>query len=101
MVTGAAATAGAFTATGALAAFGVSGARGGSATRGEVQELFLGPDNYHLVRVPPLVWNGFKGCGTGEALVCNCASIVHDPDEIERLDPFSSRIPYDWSLKHR
>lgn len=75
--------------------------RADSPTKGELQEIFLGPDAYALVSVPPFVWNGFKGYGTTEAIVCNCASIVHDPDEIERLDPFSPRIPYDWSLKHR
>jgi dTDP-4-dehydrorhamnose 3,5-epimerase len=75
--------------------------RDGSATRGEITEIFTGPDDYKLVHVPPLVWNGFKGYGTTEAIVCNCATIVHDPDEIERLDPFSPQIPYDWALKHR
>jgi dTDP-4-dehydrorhamnose 3,5-epimerase len=72
-----------------------------SPTRGQIQEIFLGQDNYSLVHVPPLVWNGFKGYGITEAVVCNCASIVHDSEEIERLDPFSPRIPYDWSLKHQ
>lgn len=72
-----------------------------SPTRGELQEIFLGQDNYSLVSVPIGVWNGFKGYGSTEAIVCNCATIVHDPDEIERLDPFDRRIPYDWSLKHR
>ncbi len=75
--------------------------RSDSPTRGQLQEIFLGPDAYQLVTVPPFVWNGFKGYGSTEAIVCNCASIVHDPDEIERLDPFTDRIPYDWSLKHR
>jgi dTDP-4-dehydrorhamnose 3,5-epimerase len=72
-----------------------------SPTRGELQELFLGPDNYVLVTVPPMVWNGFKGIGTETAIVANCASIPHDPAEIERRDPFDPSIPYDWSLKHR
>jgi dTDP-4-dehydrorhamnose 3,5-epimerase len=72
-----------------------------SPTRGEVQELFVGQDNYVLVSVPVGVWNGFKGYGPTEAVVCNCATIVHDPDEIERLDPFDPRVPYDWGLKHR
>lgn len=74
--------------------------REGSPTRGEVQEIFLGADNYCLVTVPPLVWNGFKGIGTETALVANCASIGHDPEEIDRLDPFDPTIPYDWSLVH-
>jgi dTDP-4-dehydrorhamnose 3,5-epimerase len=71
-----------------------------SPTRGELMELFLGPENYNLVTVPPMVWNGFKGVGTETAIVANCATIPHRPDEIERLDPFSKDIPYDWSLKH-
>lgn len=72
-----------------------------SPTRGEVQEVFMGPDNYCLVTVPPMVWNGFKGIGTEMAIVANCASIAHDPDEIARLDPFDPSIPYDWAIKHR
>jgi dTDP-4-dehydrorhamnose 3,5-epimerase len=72
-----------------------------SRSRGELQELFVGEDHYALVSVPPLVWNGFKGYGVTQSIVCNCATIVHDPEEIERLDPFSPRIPYDWNLKHR
>jgi len=77
--------------------------REGSKTRGELMELFVGEaaGNYCLVKVPVDVWNGFKGIGTGPALVCNVASIPHDPDEMERLDPFSTKIPYDWALKHR
>ena len=75
--------------------------RVGSPTFGKLQELFIGPDNYCLVTVPPLVWNGFKGIGTETALVVNCASIPHDPAEIERKDPFDLAIPYEWSIKHR
>lgn len=74
--------------------------REGSATRGEVQEIFMGEDNYVLVRVPPLVHNGFKGVGTERAIVANCATIPHDPGEIRRIDPFTPDIPYDWALRH-
>lgn len=72
-----------------------------SPTRGEVQEICLGPDSYNLVTVPPLVWNGFKGIGTEMAIVANCASIPHDPEEIARRDPFDKYFPYEWDLKHR
>ncbi len=72
-----------------------------STTAGVVQELFLGPDCYSLVTVPPLVWNGFKGVGTVQAIVANCASIPHDDTEMERLDPFDDAIPYNWEIKHR
>ena len=72
-----------------------------SLTKGEVMEIFLGPDNYCRVTVPPMIWNGFKGVGTNTAIVANCASIVHDPGEIDRMDAFDSYIPYDWSIQHR
>lgn len=72
-----------------------------SATRGKLTELFLGEGNYCLVTVPPGVWNGFKGVGLKEAIVANCATIPHDPEEILRLDPFDPAIPYDWGLKQR
>jgi dTDP-4-dehydrorhamnose 3,5-epimerase len=74
--------------------------REGSPTRGEVQEIFTGPDDYKLVHVPPLVWNGFKGIGSVPALVANCATVPHRKDEIVRKDPFSPDVPYDWALKH-
>ena len=75
--------------------------RPSSTTRGEIQEIFMGPDNYCLVTVPPMVWNGFKGIGNCMAVVANCATIPHSPDEIDRRDPFDPSIPYDWALKHR
>jgi dTDP-4-dehydrorhamnose 3,5-epimerase len=65
-----------------------------------VQELFLGPDNYCLVTVPPLIWNGFKGYGTEMAFLANCASLPHEPSQISRRQPFDPTIPYDWNLKH-
>jgi dTDP-4-dehydrorhamnose 3,5-epimerase len=74
--------------------------RPGSPTNGELVELHTGELDYALVTIPPMVWNGFKGEGTVPALVANCATIPHRPDEIDRLDPFSERIPYDWSLRH-
>ena len=74
--------------------------RAGSSTRGNLVELHIGELNYCLVTIPPLVWNGFKGEGTTPALVANCSTIPHRPDEIERMDPFSDTIGYDWSLRH-
>lgn len=72
-----------------------------SKTKGELQEIFMGPDNYCLVTVPPMLWSGFKGIGLEPALVANCASILHDPTEAETKDPFDPSIPYDWAIKHR
>jgi dTDP-4-dehydrorhamnose 3,5-epimerase len=72
-----------------------------SATRGKVQEYFLSPENYCLLTVPPLVWNGFKGIGDRSAIVANCATLAHDPNEIERKPAFDSGIPYDWQIRHK
>lgn len=72
-----------------------------STTRGAVQELFLSPENYCLVTVPPLIWNGFKGIGDKSTIVANCATLPHDPAEIERKSPFDKSIPYDWEIQHR
>jgi dTDP-4-dehydrorhamnose 3,5-epimerase len=71
-----------------------------SPTRGSLLELHVGELNYVLVTIPPLVWNGFKGTGRSVALVANCSTIPHDPDEIVRVDPFTPDIPYDWALRH-
>lgn len=72
-----------------------------SATRGQLQELVIGDSNYVLVKIPLGVWNGFKGLGVAPAVVANCSTIPHDPQEIKRIDPFDPRIPYDWALKHK
>ena len=71
-----------------------------SSTRGALVELFVGELDYKLVTIPPGVWNGFKGIGDRAALVANCATEAHTPDEILRKDPFTPDIPYDWSLRH-
>lgn len=75
--------------------------RPASSTKGELVELFLGPDNYSLVIIPPCVWNGFKGMSEPQAVVANCATHPHDPARSERLDPFDRSIPYDWGVKHQ
>ncbi|HEX2644275.1 MAG TPA: dTDP-4-dehydrorhamnose 3,5-epimerase family protein [Thermoanaerobaculia bacterium] len=74
--------------------------RADSPTRGRLQQVFLGEENYCLVTVPPLVWNGFKGVGDQAALVANCATIPHQEGEISRADPFDGPVAYDWALRH-
>lgn len=75
--------------------------RDASKTKGELQEFFISPENYMLVTVPPLIWNGFKCVGTETAIVANCATMPHAPDELERRASDDPKIPYDWTLKHR
>jgi dTDP-4-dehydrorhamnose 3,5-epimerase len=71
-----------------------------SPTKGNLMEVFLGPDNYALAVIPPEVWNGMKGMGDDLSLVANCATHVHDPSRSERMDPFGGQIPYDWAVRH-
>jgi dTDP-4-dehydrorhamnose 3,5-epimerase len=74
--------------------------REGSPTRGELQEIFMGDDNYVLVRIPTGVHNGWKCIGTKAAIVANCATEVHDPTEMVRVDPFTTEVPYCWEVRH-
>lgn len=71
-----------------------------SPTYGEIQEIFMGEENYVLVKIPVDVVNGFKAIGDTMAIVANCSTIPHDPDEIGRFDPFDAEIGYDWDIRH-
>jgi dTDP-4-dehydrorhamnose 3,5-epimerase len=75
-------------------------AREGSPTTGRLTEHFLGPDDYSLVVIPPMIWTGFKGMAD-VSIVANCATHPHDPARTERLDPRGTAIPYDWAVRHR
>jgi dTDP-4-dehydrorhamnose 3,5-epimerase len=74
--------------------------RENSPTKCELMEVFLGPDNYSLVIIPPEVWNGFKGMSAPYAIVANCCTHPHDPSRSVRMDPFNNFIPYKWDVKH-
>ena len=71
-----------------------------SPTKGQLQEIFTGESNYMLIRIPPGIVNGWKCIGGSPAIVANCATEPHDPDETFRIDPFTKDIPYSWDLKH-
>lgn len=67
-----------------------------SVTCGVVQEITTGVDHYGLVRIPPMLWYGFKGVAETESMIANCASIPHDPGEADRVEADSRLIPYLW-----
>lgn len=73
--------------------------RADSPTNGKVMELFIGEQNYCLVQIPPGIANGYKPIGDKMAILANCASLPHDPEEISYIDPFENDIPYDWALR--
>jgi len=75
--------------------------RDGSPTRGEVNEFFLGEHRSVLLRIPSLVYHGFKTVSTEEALLINIPTEPYryaDPDEF-RVPPHENDIPYSWERK--
>lgn len=73
--------------------------RDDSPTKGEVVELFAGDDNYVFIKIPTGVASGIKGIGVKPAIIANCATEMHDPDEDVRIDPHNNDIPYNWNRK--
>ena len=70
--------------------------RENSPTAGKVGVFEIGEDDYRLVRIPPLLWYGFKGISSEPALIANCTDLPHDPNEVERIVPHDKKIPYKW-----
>lgn len=52
------------------------------------------PDNYFLLRIPPLVWYGFQCISKDPALIANCADLPHNPNEMQRKE--IADFPYNW-----
>ena len=75
--------------------------RDGSSTKGEVNEFFIGDHNPMIVKVPKMVYHGWKCVSVEEALVINVPTEPYDrenPDEF-RLDPHENHVPYKWERK--
>ena len=57
----------------------------------------IGEERYVRLTVPPGIWFGFKGRGSGRSLIMNLADMAHDPDEVLRKS--ASKFSYNWSIK--
>lgn len=68
-----------------------------SPTKGTIQILELGDEPYSMLRIPPGVWYGFGGLTDQTSVIVNCATIPHDPLEVDRLPLESAEIPYSWT----
>jgi dTDP-4-dehydrorhamnose 3,5-epimerase len=75
--------------------------REGSPTKGEVNQFFIGDYNPSLVKVPKMIYHGWKCVSTEEALVINVPTEAYNPKEPDeyRIDPHKNEIPYDWERK--
>ena len=79
---------------------GLYDSRKSSSTFKQVAELFIGDKLPALVKIPPLVYHGFKAIGEETAYVINVPTELYnykEPDEF-RLPPDTKQIPYDWGL---
>lgn len=75
-------------------------AREDSPTYKEINEFFIGEKNPVLIKVPPLVYHGFKAVGVEPAYFLSVPTLPYNyenPDEY-RLPPDTKEIPYDWIL---
>jgi len=70
--------------------------RSNSPTQEKLMELFIGENHYQLVKIPPHIINGYKVIGTKTAIIANCATLPHDPQEMLRYDPHGDKVPYRW-----
>jgi len=70
--------------------------RKNSETNGMIQEIVLSEKNHKLVKIPPMIWNGFKSNNKEKAILANCSSIPHDKREILRLPHNDKKFPYTW-----
>ena len=77
---------------------GLYDSRKNSPTFGQVEEYIISMDDPMLVRIPPMVYHGFKCISDDEAVVINTVTEPYNaanPDEY-RVDAFDNDIPFDW-----
>jgi dTDP-4-dehydrorhamnose 3,5-epimerase len=67
-----------------------------SKSSGKYSEHILTPNNFFLITIPPLIWNGFIGLDKLESVVANCASLPHDEKEMVRRKYNDKYFEYDW-----
>jgi len=57
----------------------------------------IGEKKYVRLTVPPGIWFGFQGRGSGRSLIMNLADMTHDTNEVLRKSV--SEFNYNWSSK--
>lgn len=72
--------------------------RQGSLTKGECLEIEVGLNKYSLIQIPPGLWYSFRGVSEEPAMLANCATHPHDPEEVEILPLHHEAIPFKWPL---
>ena len=71
-----------------------------SSTYRELQELYIGDENYCLITIPTGIIMGYKCISLSKCILANCSTLPHDPTEMKSYDPLDfKKISYDWSIK--
>ena len=77
---------------------GLYDSRPDSPTFRRVQKVIISFEEPILLKIPPLVYHGFKCISKKEAAIINIPTEVYnykEPDEY-RVDAFDNDIPFDW-----
>ena len=72
-----------------------------SPTFGQTAQYYFSAASPGLLKIPPGVWHGDQNWGDHDAIVVNFPTRPYnraDPDKY-RLDPQTSEIPFDWTLR--
>lgn len=70
--------------------------RSDSPTYKKLEEYILNSKDYYLLTIPPHIFYGFKSLNNESAMIVNCSTIPHDPEESIRLPIDTPHIPYKW-----
>jgi dTDP-4-dehydrorhamnose 3,5-epimerase len=70
-----------------------------SSTYEEINDFVISLDNPVLVKIPKLIYHGFKCISDIEAIVINVPTMTYNYKNCDeyRLDAFDNDIPYDWN----
>lgn len=71
--------------------------RENSSSKGKVIELTLSKEEYFLTHIPAGVWYSFQAVSPEMAMIANCATIEHDPEEVVYRELGDANIPYQWA----
>ncbi len=67
-----------------------------SPSNGEFLEIELSVTKYFLVTIPPKIWYGFKAISSESAILANCSTLPHSPEEVRKKNFDCDSIPYSW-----
>tara|TARA_B100001287_G_C22506796_1_gene446299 strand:- start:132 stop:572 length:441 start_codon:yes stop_codon:yes gene_type:complete len=71
--------------------------RSHSKTFKEINEIFLGEENYSLVTIPTGIITGYKCISKKNSILANCSTLPHDPTEMINYDFKGDKVPYNWN----